>query len=53
MEKAKELALAFNLADELVDRFDIPPKGARWGPERRRLNIENEHENNELDSEYV
>ena len=26
MVKAKELAQAFSLSDELVDRFDLPPQ---------------------------
>lgn len=54
MVKAKELAQAFSLSDELVDRFELPPQQARWGVARAEMRDELAAENGEIhESEYV
>ena len=54
MVKAKELAQAFSLSDELVDRFDLPPQQARWGIARAEMRDELAAEAGEIhESEYI
>ena len=47
MTKAKEMANSFRLSEDLVDKFDIPPKTDKWGRARKELNEA------EKDSGYV
>ena len=51
MAKARDLANSFRLSEDLIDRFDIPPKTAKWGKQRKAMNEELKAESGIMNSE--
>ena len=45
------MANSFRLSEDLIDRFEIPPKTAKWGAQRKAINDEGKNESGYIDSD--